>query len=252
MLYFVGHFMRKGMLLLTIASGIFPSFSQRIDGFYQGDFSGRQVLMELKLSDDLIVGTVQEKLSTRWYFSATLQKASFAGSSTIGLPFIAAVRALFKNDTLWVIVETPDSLKTGAFVKVAKRDRKELAARIDPGKSRDPNLFGKWICIGGTSPKVSDQTGSYRIYHPDGIVGWDIDHLRIRFKEYLSKLNKPTTTPMPMIEETWWTEGNKLFTHSSSELMELNAHFTYQIKNDTLAIAGGRKNYTTFYIRASF
>jgi hypothetical protein len=149
-LYYFANTFRRWMLLAGIALIVQPSFGQRIDGFYRGSFFDKRVLIEIKKSDNLIVGTVMEKPRDKWYFSATLTGSSFAGASTIGLPVIAYVRALLRNDTLWVTVETPGSVKTGAFVKF---DRKSEGTLLHPkgndtAKQRDPNLLGKWIYVG--------------------------------------------------------------------------------------------------------
>jgi hypothetical protein len=247
------NFVRRWVLLTGIALVLQPSFGQRIDGFYHGNFSGKRALMEIKRSDDLIVGTVMETPPDKWYFSATLHESSFAGASTIGLPSIAYVRALLKNDTLWVTVQTPDSTKTGSFTKFDKNFGGTLLYQKvdDAAKQRDPNLSGKWICVGGTSPNASDEMGSYTIYHPDGKVEVDWEHIVIQVRKLMSRHGIKVDRPIPRSEVSWWTEGNILHRRFASEYSDLHAELKYEIKGDSLSITGGMKNYIAFYVRES-
>jgi hypothetical protein len=209
--------------LIFVAYSFFANGQKNYQGNYAGTFMGGRVACLLKISGDIVVGSMYDGPENNHSITATIEGDKFNGSIYHKVFGEGVLEGSFKEDSLILMVYFFDN----ALPFLLKKQSDKLKFDVDKifGKPHlDKNLFGDWLKI-----DLTDLNGKK--------VVSKVNHKYITFSEngYYTFSGEPLKSG---VEFNWYVVGNELYEHVSNNVgfsYDFSAG-TYQIKNDTLTL----------------
>lgn len=230
-----------------IASSVQFTFGQKISGVYSGKIGNENSVLQLKHSDNLLLGIVFKGLNKKWYFTAIYNGTGFSGNPTIGLAPDFFIEGTFKDDSVLLEIVAPDSTHIGKFKWVAKKNPEKIVSQVlSDIESLDPRLVGEWICINTTSP--SNLTKWKITYLENGNVVLDNAYIKAYVEDLFRKHSVKQKVVFPRMSVTWKTTDETLIKTWDTEFGMSESIYTYKIKGDTLYTTGTTGGFTDTFI----
>jgi len=246
--------MNTKLVIHIIVWFLAPSFQsalgQKTSGVYSGKVGNENSVLELKSSNDIILGVVFKGSYNKWFFAATSEGSGFSGNPTIGLAPEFFIRGTFKEDSVFLTIVAPDSTYIGRFKWVAKRNAEKIVSQtLDDKQSLDKRLVGEWICINSTAPSHARLINWKIEFLENGIVILDHEYIKSHVENLFAKHSVKQKVVIPKMNVTWSTSVNKLIETWNTEFEQSETIKTYEIKGDSLFITGTTSGITETLIR---